>query len=54
MFRLYIPLVFFVVFVGWFLYRLLIKKDLKKNLNTLFLGLFFVGIWTVIYLFILK
>jgi hypothetical protein len=54
MFRLYIPLVFFVVFFGWFLYSLLIKKDIKKNLHTLFLGLFFAGIWAVIFLFVLK
>jgi CRISPR/Cas system endoribonuclease Cas6 (RAMP superfamily) len=43
-----------VVFIGWILYRLIIKKDLKKNLNNLYLGLFFIGIWTLIYFFIVQ
>ena len=54
MFRLYIPIAFLVIFIAWLLYSWLIKKDLRKNLNTVFLGLFFIGIWAVIYLFIFK
>lgn len=51
---MYMPIAFLVFFVGWILYRLVIKKDLKKNLNSMFLGLFFMGIWTLIYFFMLK
>ncbi len=54
MFRLYIPFALVLVFIGWVLYRLIIKKDLKQNLNSLYLGLFFVGIWSMMYFFILK
>ncbi len=41
-----------IAFIGWILYRLLIKKDLKKNLNNLYLGLFFIGAWVLFYFFI--
>lgn len=41
-----------IVFIGWILYRLLIKKDLSKNLNSLYLGLFFIGTWVLFYFFI--
>lgn len=42
-----------IVFLGWILYRLFIKKDLRKNLNNLYFGLFFVAIWVAYYLFII-
>lgn len=54
MLRLYIPIAFVVLFIGWFLFRLLIKKDIKKNLNTVYLGLFFISIWAIMYVVILK
>jgi high-affinity Fe2+/Pb2+ permease len=41
-----------IAFIGWILYRLLIKKDLKKNLNNVYLGLFFIGVWVLFYFFI--
>ena len=43
-----------IFFIGWILYRLLIKKDLKKNLNNLYLELFFIGIWILFYFFVMK
>ncbi len=54
MFRLYIPIALAALFLFWILFRLVIKKDLHKNYNTLFLGLFFISIWAVIYIAILK
>jgi high-affinity Fe2+/Pb2+ permease len=42
-----------IVFIGWILYRLFIKKDLSKNLNNLYFGLFFVAIWLSYYFFII-
>jgi len=54
MFRAYIPILFFAFFIGWILYRLLIKKDLKRNLGTLYIGLAFIGVWLLIYYFVLK
>jgi predicted PurR-regulated permease PerM len=41
-----------ITFIVWILYRLLIKKDLNKNLNSMYLGLFFIGIWVLFYFFI--
>lgn len=43
-----------IVFIGWILYRLIIKKDLSKNLNNLCLGLFFIIIWALFYFFIVE
>ncbi|MCE3278909.1 MAG: hypothetical protein K0S44_1100 [Bacteroidetes bacterium] len=49
MLRLYMPLAFLVLFIGWILYRLLVKRDLKKNLNGVYMGLFFIEVWSVIF-----
>ncbi|PKB17857.1 hypothetical protein CLU82_3105 [Flavobacterium sp. 5] len=43
-----------IAFIGWALYRLLIKKDLKQNLNNVYLGLFFIGTWALLYFFIVE
>ena len=43
-----------VVFLGWILYRLIVKKDLKKNLNNMYLGFFFIGTWVLFYFFIVE
>lgn len=52
MYRLVFPIVFAVLFIGWLLYRLLIKKDIKKQMNTVYLGLFFFAIWAILYFLI--
>lgn len=36
------------VFVGWLLYHLLIKRDLKEHKDTLTLGGMFIGIWALL------
>jgi len=54
MLRALIPILLFVVFVGWIFYRLLIKKDLKQQLNNLYIGLAFTIVWILIYYFMLK
>jgi hypothetical protein len=46
--------IYFVIFIGWILYRLLIKKDLKQNLQTLYIGLIFTAIWGIIYFLIFQ
>ena len=43
-----------IVFIDWILYRLIIKKDLSKNLNNVYLGLFFIIIWALFYFFIVE
>lgn len=48
------PIALFVAFLGWILYRLFIKKDLKQNLSSLYLGLFFTAIWIVLYYIMIK
>ena len=47
--KLGMPLVFIVLFLGWVLYRLFIKKDLKNNLDSFYIGMFFIVLWGVIY-----
>jgi beta-lactamase class A len=52
MLRIYLPIAFAVLFILWVLFRLIVKRDLKKHLNTVYLGLFFGVVWAVIYFFI--
>ena len=52
MLRIYLPIAFATLFILWILFRLIVKRDLKKHLNTLYLGLFFGVVWAVIYFFI--
>ncbi len=37
------------LFLGWVLYRLLVKRDLKEHKGTLALGLLFIGVWGLLY-----
>jgi beta-lactamase class A/beta-lactamase class A VEB len=53
MLRIYLPIAFAILFVLWILYRMLVKRDLKKHLNTVYLGLLFGVVWVVIYFFVL-
>ena len=53
MLRIYLPMAFAVLFILWVLFRLIVKRDLKKHLNTVYLGLFFGVVWAVIYFFVL-
>jgi ABC-type uncharacterized transport system permease subunit len=43
-----------IVFIGWIFYRLLIKKDLSENLNSLYLDYFFIAIWVLFYFLLLN
>jgi tellurite resistance protein TehA-like permease len=47
-------IVAFLFFLGWAFYRLVIKKDLKNHLDTLYPGLFFLSVWLVIYWLLLR
>ena len=49
----FIPIVLIAVFAVVILY-LLIKKDMKKVQSVLYPGLFFIGIWILIYYFLLR
>ncbi len=37
------------LFIGWALYRLLVKRDLKDHLGALAIGGLFIGIWGLMY-----
>jgi beta-lactamase class A len=52
MLKIYLPFAFAALFILWVLFRLIIKRDLKKHMNTVYLGLFFGVVWAVIYFFI--
>lgn len=47
--RIFLPFVFALLFLGWVVYRLTIRKDLKANVNDLYLGIFFLAIWVILY-----
>jgi len=52
--RIFMPILYFLFFAGWVLYRLIIKRDLKQNLNSLYIGLTFTGVWALIYYLLLR
>lgn len=54
MMRMFAPVILLVIFIGWILYRWIIKKDLRKHLTSLYVGLFFMGIWGLLYFLILR
>jgi len=49
MFRLYIPIALFVLFVGYILYMLIVKKDKKQLKDFLYPGVLFIGSWVLLY-----
>lgn len=51
----YIPVGLLIVFIGYILYRAIVKKDLKSKVRTVVMpDMFFIAVWAVIYFFILK
>ena len=52
--KLIIPLILIPVFVVWFFYHLLVKKDIKEQRNNVYVGLIFIGIWAIIYWLLLR
>lgn len=44
-----IPLFLLPVFLIWVLYRLLVKKDIKKYKNEVITGFVFIGVWIVLF-----
>lgn len=37
------------LFIGWVLYRSLIKRDLHQHKSTLAVGTLFIGVWGLLY-----
>lgn len=54
MLRMYLPIAFGVLFLGWTLYHGLIRRDLPKRRHELFLGLCFLALWGAIYGWVLS
>lgn len=52
--KIIMPIAFLLLFTGWILFRLVIKKDLRANLNDLYIGLFFVVVWALLYFFVFR
>ena len=52
--KLIIPLILIPVFVIWFFYHLLVKKDIKQQRTNVYFGLLFIAIWAFIYWLLLK
>lgn len=47
--RIFIVPVMALLFIGWVLYRWLIKKDIKQHKGDVIGGFMFIAIWVVIY-----
>ncbi|MES2478093.1 MAG: hypothetical protein V4561_03345 [Bacteroidota bacterium] len=52
--RMYAGLILLVCFIGWVLYRLLIKRDLLKHKAQIMVSLFFLGAWALVYWMVLR
>lgn len=53
--RLFAMPIMIILFVLYILHLAIVKKDLKSNLHsTLYPGLFFIGVWILIYYVILS
>ncbi len=52
--RLFAGIFVIILFIGWVIYRLLIKRDLKEHMNDFFLFLFFIFIWVLIYFWLMS
>lgn len=51
----FIPIGLIILFLGYILYLAIVKKNLKSKIKTVVMpGIFFIGIWAVIYFFLLK
>lgn len=50
----FIPIGLIAIFIVYVLYLLLIKKDKKQLKSVLPFGLIFIGVWAVIYYFLLR
>lgn len=50
----FIPIGLIILFIGYVLYLLIVKKDRKRLKRILFPGLFFIGIWAVFYYILLR
>ncbi len=50
----FIPIFLIAIFAAVLVYFSFIKKDLKKIKTILYPGLFFIGIWAVMYYFLFK
>jgi hypothetical protein len=51
--RIFGGIVLIVAFSLWVLYRLIVKKDLKQNLGALGVYSAFIGLWIVIYIWMI-
>ena len=47
--RMIMPLILSILFIGWCVYHILIKKDFSKQKNNFYLGLFFNAVWAILY-----
>ncbi len=52
--RAYAGLILIAAFLGWVLYRVLVKRDLKQHLDAMYVYLFFVGVWVLLYTYALS
>lgn len=50
--RILIGLVFFPLYLGWLVYRIFVKKDLKKHISDFYGLTFFIIVWALIFIWL--
>jgi hypothetical protein len=53
MIKIYVGVGLLIAFIGWFLFRLIIKRDLKQHIDDLYAWIFLIVVWFLIYWFLL-
>ena len=46
---LFFGFLFFLLYIGWVVYRVFIKKDLKQHKNDFYALTFFIAVWLLLY-----
>ena len=52
--RIYVGVGLLIAFIGWLLFRLIIKRDLKQHIDDLYAWIFLIVVWFLIYWFLFQ
>ena len=54
MIKIFVGVGLLIAFISWFLFRLIIKRDLKQHIDDLYTWIFLIVVWLLIYWFLLS
>lgn len=54
MVRIVLGFAFIPLYLGWLVYRMFIKKDIRQHMNDLYGLSFFIAVWLIIFYFLFR